>query len=310
MDRWKRGMEKLRFAYYRMYSDFLMPSRLALYERLLQTAIEQGYEVHSVSSFWELVKAGGPKEGKRYLILRHDVDTDVKTAGEMWQIERKWGVKASYYFRLSTLDLPLMQKIHQSGSEASYHYEELATIGKRMGLKTRQQIGEWMPLIRRQFAENVKKIRDASGLPIQTVASHGDFYNRRTGVINCEILRDDELRKKLGIELETYDEEMMRHVTARHSDKMAPDFWKPQDPMLSLLNGERVVYVLTHPRHWRTDRLGNLADNVGRLWEEVCFQVRSRRKSSPPDSRLLLPLMFMEGEWTEVLPWTATLLSL
>lgn len=272
MNKWKRGMDKIRSVCFRVYSDFFMPSRLVIYEQMIREALKQGYEVHSIASFWEVVKGVGPQSGKRYLVLRHDIDTDVKTARAMWQIEQKCGVKASYYFRLSTLDIALMQEIHQSGSEASYHYEEIATIGKQQGLVYKEEIFKRMSLIREQFAKNVLQIRKMTRLPLHTVASHGDFYNRKMGIINHEILRDDSLRKKLAIELETYDEVMMRHVTARHSDTLAPLFWKPNDPLHSLRSHEQVVYVLTHPRHWRTDWLGNLADNAKRLWEEVCYQ--------------------------------------
>lgn len=298
MSVWRTGRKNIRSACFRIYSDFFMPSRLAVYEQMLQEALEQGYEVHSVASFWEVVKAGGPVTGKRYLILRHDVDTDVKTARMMWRIESKWKVKASYYFRLSTLDVPFMQEICRSGSEASYHYEEIATIGKRRGLVTREQIQEMLPLIRREFARNVQNIREWTGLPIHTVASHGDFYNRKLEVINYEILKDRGLRDELGIELETYDDEMMKHVTARHSDTLAPLFWKPLDPLLSLRNRESVVYVLTHPRHWRTDVLGNAWDNAKRLWEEIRYQYHKRAAGMKIRHRLCIPMLW-EVEWAD-----------
>src|SRR6266700_6209585 len=69
-----------RKACYRLYSDLLMPNRLDLFDRLLQTAIDCGYETHSILSFWQLLEAGRRLSGKKYLILRHDVDTDAATA--------------------------------------------------------------------------------------------------------------------------------------------------------------------------------------------------------------------------------------
>ena len=130
---------------WRLYSDFLMPSRLRLYEKLLEEAGDRGYELHSVASFWEVIKEGGPHTHARYLILRHDVDTDVRTARAMFAIEQKRGARASYYFRLSTLDVPFMKSIHQAGSEASYHYEEIAAFGKRRGCSGREEAGLTMP---------------------------------------------------------------------------------------------------------------------------------------------------------------------
>ena len=110
--------------WYRFYSDFLMPSRLHEYALLIEKSIDSGYEVHSVESFWDEIKKNFAKTQK-YLILRHDIDTDIKTANAIFNIEKSLGVKGSYYFRLNTLDIELMQRINEYGSEASYHYELL-----------------------------------------------------------------------------------------------------------------------------------------------------------------------------------------
>ncbi|USG67138.1 hypothetical protein NDK47_07555 [Brevibacillus ruminantium] len=259
---------------WRLYSDFIMPSRLSLYEQLLREARDRGYELHSVASFWEVIKAGGPAKHTRYLILRHDVDTDVKTAKAMFSIENKLGGRASYYFRLSTIDVAFMKEIHLAGAEASYHYEEIAAIGKQQGFDSKEQVYLSMEQIRQLFIKNYLALREQTGLPLHTVASHGDFFNRRVGIANSEILACEEVRQQLGIELETYDENMMRYVTSRHSDTLAPHFWKPDDPLAALQKEEPVVYVLTHPRHWQADVPGNLLDDGKRLWEEICYQLR------------------------------------
>lgn len=67
---------------------------------------------------------------------RHDIDTDVGGARAFFEIEKALGIRASYYFRLSTIDRDLMREINSYGSEVGYHYEELATHAKRYGLNT------------------------------------------------------------------------------------------------------------------------------------------------------------------------------
>ncbi len=50
------------------------------------------------------------------------------TAKKFFEIENKYNVKASYYFRLSTLDYKFMKEIHEYGSEASYHFGRNSSI--------------------------------------------------------------------------------------------------------------------------------------------------------------------------------------
>lgn len=262
----------MRFVWHRIYSDFLMPSRLAEYRRLLELALRQGYTAFSIASFWELVREGRPLP-LRSLILRHDVDTDLPTAREQFAIEQALGVPASYYFRLSTLDYPFMQAIDRAGGEASYHFEEMATVAKRRGLRSREAVAAYLEEIRREFAQNLTRLRRETGLPMTTVASHGDFANRVLEMANWELV-DQRLRSSLGIDLEVYDEAINRHVTSRHADVPYPRIWEPGPPEPAIESGEPVIYILTHPRQWRTNPLENLRDNIRRAWEGICYHMR------------------------------------
>lgn len=267
------GLKKIKQVFYRVYSDYFMPSRLSEYEVLLKEALCQGYEVHSIISFWDLIETKGLKDKQKYLILRHDIDTDVETAKAMWMIEQHLGVKASYYFRLTTLNVPLMQLIHGSGSEASYHFEEIATFCKQNGLKNNEEVFKSITHIRDKFRTNYLLVKEKTSLPLKTVAAHGDFVNRKMGLPNEEILKDENLRGELGIELEVYDEAVMKYITSRCSDTHAPAYWKPYDPLCFLQRNEPIVYILTHPRHWRKNVMENTLDNIRRLWEGVYYQL-------------------------------------
>lgn len=264
---------RIKATYYRIYSDFFMPSRLKEYKSLLQKALGQNYEIHSVISFLRLIENEGVDEKKKYLILRHDIDTDLVTAKEMWKIEQQLGIESSYYFRLSTIDVSFMQTIHASGSEASYHFEEIATYCKRNKLKNRDDVHNNIENIRSIFKENYLYLKQLTGLPMKTVASHGDFVNRKLGISNEEILKDERLRTELGIHLEVYDEAVMKYVTRRHSDMLAPTFWKPKSPLYSIQKNKQVIYILTHPRHWQIHLAENLVDNLKRLWEGFRYHV-------------------------------------
>ncbi|MFN8486680.1 MAG: hypothetical protein U0350_03750 [Caldilineaceae bacterium] len=260
----------------RFYIDFFMPSRLPLYEELLITALNQGYQTCSIISFWRLIIDKQIDPTRKYLILRHDIDSDIKTAIAFWELEKKLGVQSSFYFRLSTLDIPLMQKIEQSGSEASYHYEEIATVAKERGLRTQRQIQQNLMDIQMRFKTNYHMIKHKSGLRMATVASHGDFVNRKLSLPNHYLLESKLLRDELQIELETYDLVMMQYVTSRHSDTQSLNMWQPNHPLQAIMHGEKVVYILTHPRQWHVSWIENLKDNLQRVWEGLHYSLFCR----------------------------------
>jgi hypothetical protein len=252
----------------RLYADYLMPSRMAEYEALLVKAAQSGYRQLSVRSFYRDVHAG--LDAGKVLVHRHDIDSDLRTARKMFALEVKHGVQASYYFRLSTLDYGFMRDIEAAGGEASYHYEEVATYAKRHRLRDAQEVRQHFPEIRELFARNFNRIRDQLGMPMTTVASHGDFANRRLKVINHELLRDDQLRRRCGIECESYDSELLRHFDLYISDRPYPVYYYPLSPFAALGQHRRICF-LTHPVQWETNWLENTRCNMVRLAEEVAW---------------------------------------
>ncbi len=257
----------------RLYGDFLMPSRLDAYRRLLEQALAAGYRVSSVGGFWQRLRQDTGEPIGRSLLLRHDVDTDRETAAAMWRIDRALGVQSSWFFRLSTLDPALMDDIAAAGSEASYHYEELATVAKHRRLRSREDGLRHLPEARDRFAANIARLRDRTGLPMRVVASHGDFVNRRLGLPNWLILSEATFRQSVGVDLETYDEALLRHLPSRHADEPHPRYWAPTDPVGAIAAGEPTVSILVHPRQWRVSRLVNARDDLQRVVEGVRFSL-------------------------------------
>jgi hypothetical protein len=261
----------------RIYADFLMPSRLPTYRRLLEACLEAGYAVVSIETYWDLVKTAKLDPARRMVILRNDIDTDPGTARRMWEIGQELGVGGSFFFRLSSLDVPLMQAIAESGGHASYHYEELATVAKRHRLRNRVDVDRHLGEAQDEFRRNLASLRARTGLPLSIVASHGDFVNRRLGIPNWFILTDRDFRRDTEIDLETYDEAIMGSVTSRHSDNLYPRYWLPEDPLAAITRGERVVYILVHPRYWRVARAVNARDDAARFWENMVYRLPVHR---------------------------------
>lgn len=62
-----------------------------------------------------------------YLVLKHDVETDVPHAYEIAKIENSFGHRGSYYVQAYLLEnqenIELLRKMQQMGHEISYHYD-------------------------------------------------------------------------------------------------------------------------------------------------------------------------------------------
>ena len=251
----------------RVYADYLMPSRLKEYEAVLAQAAEMGYAQMPVRTFFRALAQPASLPG-RVLVHRHDIDSDLRTARKLFALETKHGAAASYYFRLCTLDFGFMREIEAAGGEASYHYEEASDFAKRHRLRQPDALRSYFPEIRELFVRNFDGIAQRLGLPLATVASHGDFANRRLKVANHELLRCPALRARCGIECEAYDDELLSAIDLYISDRKYPVYYKPVSPFDALGKHPRLLF-LTHPGQWEHNWADNTRSNARRVLEEL-----------------------------------------
>jgi hypothetical protein len=254
----------------RLYRDYLQPERLGDYARLLERARDLGYETVPHSAF----AAGGRAAGGRTLLLRHDVDSDVARARRMWELERRAGVIGSWFFRRSTWDVPFMRALAAAGCDVGYHYEELATLVRERGAASADAARRLIPEGRERLRDALGRLRDGSGLPLDVLASHGDFANRAVDVANVELLDDPAFRAELGVGLEAYD--IAPDVDARATD--AGGAWWPEDPTAAFARGAAVVEVLVHPRAWGAAPAVNARLDLGRLLDGGRYAARRRSR--------------------------------
>ncbi|CUI08900.1 hypothetical protein LXA47_23210 [Massilia sp. P8910] len=251
----------------RLYSDYLMPSRLNEYEDLLRSAADKGYAQISVRDF---LRAPPAQPRPPTIVHRHDIDSNLRTAARMFAREVRRGVRSSFYFRLSTLDFGLMREIEDYGSEASYHFEEVAAFAKRHHLRDPQEVRRHFGAIGSEFAANLLRIEDRLGMKLSTVASHGDFANRRLGIINHEILADPALRARCGIACEAYDARLLRQFDLYISDRPPPQLYHPLAPAAAL-GRYHSICLLTHPLQWETNWYDTTKCNLRRLAEGLTW---------------------------------------
>jgi len=252
----------------RIYSDYFMPSRFNEYERIIKRLKDSGYIFVTFKEYKKLLDKD--KLYGKIFINRHDIDSDIATAKEFFKIEKKYGVKASYYFRLSTLDFDFMREIEEYGSEASYHFEEIATFAKDNHIKSKNEIVKRIDNIKNIFKQNFKNIENEVGYKLETVCSHGDFVNRKLQIVNNELTKDNNLRNELGIICETYDKELMDSFDIYISDKPYPIFYTPMS-IFEYINKVNIICMLTHPRQWRSSWLCNTKENLKRVYEGLIW---------------------------------------
>lgn len=258
--------------WHRFYSDFLLPSRMQEYSGMLKMALDQGYQFFTIPRYFDALQSGKISSADKIFIHRHDIDTDPATARKFFEAEQTFGVKTSYYFRKHNLDIRLFKEVADAGHEAGYHYEELSDYCKEKNIHSAAEIKKHFTEIENRFLLNLQKMEQAVGRKINSIAAHGDFVNRKLNVPNYAFITP-ELLNKAGISLECYHPALMESFGYIGSDIPYPAFYRPYSPFEAMEKGIRIVYFLSHPRHWRSNILINLKDNIQRMKEGRAYQI-------------------------------------
>ena len=122
-----------------------------------------------------------------YLVLKHDVETNVKKAYKMAMIEHRHGHRGSYYVQAYLLKNPknilLLSKMKKMGHEISYHYDVMDSCKGNL----QQAIAEF---------EKNKEIFETNGFDIVTVCQHGNPLIERVGYYsNRDFFRSEEVQR-------------------------------------------------------------------------------------------------------------------
>jgi hypothetical protein len=223
------------------------------YTSIIATAKQQGYRFYTLGSF----RALSILPAEPFIILRHDMDTNPAAACVFAEVEERFGAKASYFFRRCTWNPRIMNMLNRRGHEVGYHYEEITDFAKAEHIKSLSQIMNNIGRIKEQFAYNLANLRLTVDFDLTAVASHGDFAWKRLSIGNDELLKDHELRARMGVEYEVYDDALMQKYGLHISDKPAPESYHPKSPQEAIAASESFLF-LSHPRWWIPDALGNL----------------------------------------------------
>lgn len=124
---------------------------------------------------------------EKYIVLKHDVETDVSRAYEMAKIEYKYGHRGVYYVQAYLLscsqNIEILKKIESLGHEVSYHYDVMDAC--------KGNIDDAI----KEFEKNLKIFKDV-GFSIYTLCQHGNPIIERVGYTsNRDFFRNTKVQK-------------------------------------------------------------------------------------------------------------------
>ena len=127
-------------------------------------------------------------EQGQYLVLKHDVETNVPRAYAIAAIEGKYGHRGSYYVQAYLLEneenVTLLQKMQAMGHEISYHYDVMDSCK-----------GE-LTAAMEEFEKN-RLLFEEKGFSIATVCQHGNPIVERVGYTsNRDFFRSSKVQEK------------------------------------------------------------------------------------------------------------------
>lgn len=258
----------------RIQKDYLFAPRHEEYQRILETARRQQYRVMSLLEFHS--NSAGLAD-QRVLALRHDIDNPNRRGVRLFfDLERAFGVTATYYFRLKTFKMAgIVREILEYGSEIGYHFEEPASLAKRCRMQSRLELEKEdnQRRIDEMMEHNIMSINAKLGTPIRSLCSHNDFYNRRLGVENHAFLSDT-VRQRCNILFEAYDPSFMSLFDECVYD-VTDNTWLwygDYSPVKAMMDGLSSICVLTHPRQWHPAPILNTRENVQRILQELYYR--------------------------------------
>ena len=130
-----------------------------VYYRLLNTLQKYNYKLIAYKQFQENSK-------EKAIILRHDVDANPEKSLAFAKVEKKYGIRSTFYFRCISGKFhdDYIRQIYEMGNEIGYHYEDLYLAN-----------GDYHQAIQ-SFEKNLANLRKLC--PVTTISMHGSLMSK------------------------------------------------------------------------------------------------------------------------------------
>ena len=200
--------------------------------------------------------------GVNWIVVKHDVETNVEKALKLAKIEAKYNIQATYYVQSYLLkgNESQLKEIASLGHEVTYHYDVLDANN-----------GNYKAAIN-EFSETISKFKE-SGFIVETVCPHGNpIVNRNGWSSNKDFFRKKEVSLRFSDILD-----IVVHLPLRLKQKVlyisdASYSWKfisniedndiknfgdrkIRDLFKVLLNNKECLIISTHPHRWQSSKI-------------------------------------------------------
>lgn len=148
-----------------------MDFTLSTYKRLLEILKTSKYEF---VTFVHLAEHSAENRLDKIAVLRHDVDLIPENALDMAVLEKDFGIKGSYYFRMvpESFDEVIISKIAEMGHEIGYHYETVSAVtGRKLKVESDWNKDEIIDRAYELFCKELEEFRKI--VVIKTICMHG-----------------------------------------------------------------------------------------------------------------------------------------
>jgi len=145
-----------------------MDFTLKTYTELLISLIDQGYSFLTFKEFLE-------HPSQRCIILRHDVDLLPENSLRFAEIEKKLGVKSTFFFQIkpSIYKIDIVKRISDLGHEIGYHYKDTESVSNSKYWNWNDSLNYELiiDLSYESFLKNLAKMR--KNVDVKTICMHG-----------------------------------------------------------------------------------------------------------------------------------------